>query len=571
MVKQGEIYWLELRKPRGSEPGYRHPHLVIQNNIFNQSTINTVVVCSLTSNLKRGNAPGNVILRKGEANIPKKSVVNISQIFTVNKSALHISFSVFSVRREVMSDTRYDIVVLGGGPGGYTAAFRAADLGLNVCLVEKEDRLGGVCLNVGCIPSKTLLHAAAGVEEVLHLREYGIDFGEPSFDLEKLRQKKESVIEQLTAGLAKLCRARKVTRMVGEGTFDDAHSITVKSADGEQKVLFENCIIATGSRPFMLANLPEDKRIWDSTDALALTTIPKRLLIIGGGIISLEMAQIYSALGSEITIVEMLEQIVPPADKDLIQPLFLKLKKKYQIMTKTKVTGIEANPAAIKVSFDGDKAPESGEYDAVLVAIGRRPNSEELGLEKLRLSANERGFIAVDNQQKTAVDNIYAIGDVVGNPMLAHKATHQAKVAAEVIAGHKAVFDPMTIPSVAYTNPEIAWMGLTEKEARAQNIDYDKGKFPWGASGRALSAGAENGVTKALFDKKTGRIIGAGICGINAGELIHEAVLALEMGADAEDISKTIHAHPTLAETFAFAAEIVDGSITDGLPAKKKK
>ncbi len=470
-----------------------------------------------------------------------------------------------------MSDEiRYDVVVLGGGPGGYTAAFRAADLGLNVCLVEQLDRLGGVCLNVGCIPSKTLLHAAAGVEEVAHLKEYGVEFGEPSFNLEMLRQKKESVIEQLTAGLAKLCSARKVTRMVGRGTFDDAHAMTVQTADGEQKVLFEHCIIATGSRPFMLPDLPKDDRIWDSTDALALTAIPKRLLIIGGGIISLEMAQIYSALGSEITIVEMLEQIVPPADKDLIQPLFLKLKKRYQIMTKTRVTAITAEPSAIKVSFEGKKAPESGEYDALLVAVGRRPNSEGLGLDKLGLAVDERGFIPVDKEQKTAVDSIYAIGDVVGNPMLAHKATHQGKVAAEVIAGHTAAFDPMTIPSVAYTNPEIAWMGLTEKEAKAQNIDYDKGKFPWGASGRALSAGAEGGVTKALFDKETGRIIGAGICGMNAGELIHEAVLALEMGADAEDISKTVHAHPTLAETFAFAAEIVDGSITDGLPAKKK-
>ncbi len=472
-----------------------------------------------------------------------------------------------------MSDTTsYDVLVLGGGPGGYTAAFRAADLGLTVCLVEKQDRLGGICLNEGCIPSKTLLHAAAAVEEAEHLTDYGVDFTKPTIDLDRLRQKKDSVIKQLTTGLAKLAEARKITRLVGKGVFTGSNALTViKSSGEEQQVSFKNCIIATGSRPFMLPDVPQDERIWDSTNALALKTVPKRFLIIGGGIIGLEMAQVYSALGSKITIVEMLDHIIPPADKDLIQPLFLKLKKKYQIMTKTKVTTIKATETGIEVSFEGAKAPKSAEYDALLVAVGRRPNTEDLGLDKLGVNVDDRGFIPVDQQQKTAVTHVYAIGDVVGNPMLAHKATHQAKVAAEVIAGHNAFFEPMTIPSVAYTNPEIAWMGLTEHEAKEQEIAYEKGKFPWGASGRALSAGAENGVTKVLFDKENGRIIGAGICGMNAGELIQEAVLALEMGADAEDISKTIHAHPTLAETFAFAAEIVDGSITDAMPAKKKK
>jgi dihydrolipoamide dehydrogenase len=319
----------------------------------------------------------------------------------------------------------------------------------------------------------------------------------------------------------------------------------------------------------MLPGLPDDDRIWDSSDALALKYVPKRLLIIGGGIIGMEMAQIYSALGSQITIVEMLEQIIPPADKDMVQPLFQKLKNRYQILTKTRVTKIVAGENGITAGFEGAKAPEKGEYDAVLVAVGRRPNTENFGRENIGLTLNERGFIQVSQQQRTSVPNIYAIGDVVGEPMLAHKASHEGKVAAEVIAGHKAAFDPMTIPSVAYTHPEIAWMGLTEKVAKERGIDYDKGKFPWGASGRALSTGASNGVTKVLFDKETGRIIGAAICGQNAGELIHEAVLALEMGADAEDISKTVHAHPTLAETFAFAAEIVDGSITDVLPPKK--
>ncbi len=465
---------------------------------------------------------------------------------------------------------KYDVVVLGGGPGGYTAAFRAADLGLSVCLVEQQERLGGVCLNVGCIPSKTLLHAAAVIEEASEIEEYGVSFAKPEIDVEKLLSKKNSVIEQLTGGLDGLCKARKVTRKQGKGVFKDANTLLVSGAEGEEEVSFANAIVATGSYPFVLPGVPEDPRIWDSTDALALTTVPKRFLIIGGGIIGLEMAQIYSALGSEVTIVEMLEQIIPPADKDLVQPLFLKLKKKYTILTKTKVTEITPTDSGINVIFEGKKAPESAEYDAVLVAVGRRPHTADMGFEQLGLAIDERGFLIANEKQQTSVSNIYGIGDVVGEPMLAHKATHEGKVAAEVIAGHDAAFTPMTIPSVAYTTPEVAWMGLTEKEAKAMKIDYEKGKLPWGASGRALSAGASAGVTKALFDKESGRLIGAGICGINAGELIHEAVLALEMGATAEDISLTVHAHPTLAETFAFAAEIVDGSITDVMPPKKK-
>ncbi|PHR27451.1 MAG: dihydrolipoyl dehydrogenase [Desulfotalea sp.] len=464
----------------------------------------------------------------------------------------------------------FDVVVLGGGPGGYTAAFRAADLGLSVCLVEQQERLGGVCLNVGCIPSKTLLHAAAVIEEASEIADYGVRFQQPKVDVEKLLGKKNEVIEQLTGGLDGLCKARKITRMRGKGVFKDTTTLTVTGDGKEEDVRFVNAIVATGSYPFVLPGVPEDPRIWDSTDALELASIPKRFLIIGGGIIGLEMAQIYSALGAEITIVEMLEQLIPPADKDLVQPLFLKLKKKYTIMTKTKVTDICPSDSGITVSFEGKKAPEKAEYDAVLVAVGRRPNTADMGFEQVGLNLDERGFLLADEKQRTSVANIYAIGDVIGEPMLAHKATHEGKVAAEVIAGHDASFTPMTIPSVAYTIPEVAWMGLTEKEAKALKIDFDKGKFPWGASGRALSAGASAGVTKVLFDKKSGRIIGAGICGLNAGELIHEAVLALEMGATAEDISLTVHAHPTLAETFAFAAEIVDGSITDVMPPKKK-
>ena len=463
-----------------------------------------------------------------------------------------------------------DVAVIGGGPGGYTAAFRAADLGLTVCLIEKAERLGGVCLNVGCIPSKTLLHVATMIEEAENASEFGITFAAPEINLDNVRAKKDSIIKQLTGGLDSLCKARKVDRLVGTASFASKTTLSIKNDQGETIVSFKNAIIASGSRPFVLPNLPDDPRIWDSTDALRLDTIPKKLLIIGGGIIGLEMAQVYGALGSQITIVEMLQQLIPPADKDLVQPLFLKLKKRYQIYTDTKVSSIKAVKTGIKVSFEGSQKNETAAFDAVLVAVGRRPNSEEIGLGNVGITPSERGFIKVDEKQQTSEPHIFAIGDVVGEPMLAHKATHQAKVAAEVIAGHKAAFTPLTIPSVAYTNPEIAWMGITEKEAKEQGIAYEKGKFSWGASGRALASGATTGASKALFDKKSGRLIGAGICGVSAGELIHEAILALEMGADAEDISKTIHAHPTLSETFAFAAEMVDGSITDAMPPKKK-
>ncbi len=468
-----------------------------------------------------------------------------------------------------MADKKsFDLVVLGGGPGGYTAAFRAADLGLNVCLIEKQARLGGVCLNWGCIPSKTLLHGASVIEEAREITEFGIHFQKPKIDLDTMRSKKEAVITQLTEGLDRLTKARKITRIQGTGVFQDKK--TIKVTEEGQAVGFKQAIIATGSRPFILPGLPEDPRIWDSSTALALPFIPERFLIIGGGIIGLEMAQVYAALGSQVTIVEMLDHLIPPADKDMVQPLFQKLKKNYSILTKTKVTKILATEKAIEVRVAGPKSDNTEQYDAVLVAVGRQPNTEGIGLSALGLSTTDRGYIEVDEQLRTAVKNIFAIGDIVGDPMLAHKATHQGKVAAEVVAGHKAAFSPLTIPSVAYTTPEIAWMGLTEKEAKAKGVTYKKGKFSWGASGRALTSGAAIGASKVLFSEETGKIVGAAICGQNAGELIHEAVLALEMGADAEDISKTIHAHPTLAETFALACEIVDGSITDAMPPKKK-
>jgi len=466
-------------------------------------------------------------------------------------------------------DKKYDVVVLGGGPGGYTAAFRAADLGLSVCLIEQSKSLGGTCLNVGCIPSKTLLHGAVVIEEAAQIEKYGITFSRPEIDVDKLRDRKNQVVGQLTGGLDQLCQARKIDRVTGFGVFVDRETLAVEGADGERSLRFANAIIATGSFPFKIPGLPDDRRIWDSTDGLELKSIPKRFLIIGGGIIGLEMAQIYHALGSDITIVEMMEHLIPPADKDLVQPLFLKLKKKYTIYTSTKVSGIVAEDTGLTASLEGKKAPASGEFDAVLVAVGRRPATENWGRDKLGLDLDERGFIPVDKEMRTAAGNIFAIGDVVGNPMLAHKAVHEGKVAAEVIAGKKSAFEAMTIPSVAYTNPEIAWMGLTEKDAKEKGVEYKIGKFPWGASGRALSADGTAGTTKVLFDRESGRIIGAGICGLNAGELIHEAVLALEMGADFRDISLTVHAHPTLAETFAFASEIVDGSITDILPPGK--
>ncbi|MGD9946934.1 MAG: dihydrolipoyl dehydrogenase [Desulfobulbus sp.] len=469
-----------------------------------------------------------------------------------------------------MQEVQTGVAVIGGGPGGYTAAFRAADLGSKVCLIEQGGRLGGTCLNVGCIPSKTLLHAAAVVEEAAGAEKFGVRFSSPEIDIEALRQHKAGVVTQLANALDGLCKARKITRCTGMAGFVDSHTLLVNGHDGTTRVQFEQAIIATGSLPFTLPDTPDDPRIWDSTDALALTNIPGRLLIVGAGIIGLEMAQIYHALGSEITVVELQNQIIPPADRDLVQPLFLKLKKQYPIHTETRVAQMAPLSAGIDVCFEG-KTSGSGLFDAVLVAVGRFPNTKGLGLESIGINVDARGFIPVNRQQQTALPHIYAIGDVVGEPMLAHKATHQAKVAAEVIAGKSASFAPKSIPSVAYTSPEIAWMGLTEKEAQQHGIAFNKGKFPWGASGRALSSGAGNGVCKALFDKETGVLLGAGICGANAGELIHEAVLALELGATAEQIGKTIHAHPTLAETFAFAAEMVEGSITDVLPPKNSR
>ncbi|MDD2863436.1 MAG: dihydrolipoyl dehydrogenase [Methylococcales bacterium] len=454
-----------------------------------------------------------------------------------------------------------EVLVLGGGPGGYTAAFRAADLGKSVVLVERYGVLGGVCLNVGCIPSKALLHLAHTIHEAEESENYGVTFAKPELDIDKIRAWRMSVTKGLNDGLGALAKQRKVTVIQGVGSFTGANTLVV----GDTTVTFENAIIAAGSQATEIPVFPnDDPRLWDSSDALALPFIPKKLLIVGGGIIGLEMATVYHALGSEIHVVELMEQIIPGCDKDLITPLFRKIKKQYKnIWLETKVSAIEAQADGLKVSFEGKGAPESEMFDAVLVAVGRRPNGKKIGAENAGVNVDDYGFIAVDKQQRTNVPHIFAIGDIVGQPMLAHKAVHEGKVAAEVIAGHKSHFDALTIPSVAYTDPEIAWMGLTENQAKAQGIEYEKGAFPWAASGRSLSMGRKEGMTKILSDKETGRILGAGFVGTNAGELLAEAVLALEMGADMQDISLTIHAHPTLSETFAFAAEMIEGTITD--------
>ena len=461
-----------------------------------------------------------------------------------------------------MSDSyNTEVLVLGGGPGGYTAAFRAADLGKSVVLVERYGVLGGVCLNVGCIPSKALLHLAHTIHEAEESENFGVTFAKPQLDIDKIRAWRMSVTKGLNDGLGALAKQRKVTVIQGVGSFTGANTLVV----GDTTITFENAIIAAGSQATEIPVFPnDDPRLWDSSDALALPFIPKKLLIVGGGIIGLEMATVYHALGSEIHVVELMEQIIPGCDKDLITPLFRKIKKQYKnIWLETKVSAIEAQDDGLKVSFEGKGAPESEIFDAVLVAVGRRPNGKKIGAENAGVAVDDYGFIAVDKQQRTNVANIFAIGDIVGQPMLAHKAVHEGKVAAEVIAGHKSHFDALTIPSVAYTDPEIAWMGLTENQAKAQGIEYEKGAFPWAASGRSLSMGRKEGMTKILADKETGRILGAGFVGTNAGELLAEAVLALEMGADMQDISLTIHAHPTLSETFAFAAEMIEGTITD--------
>jgi dihydrolipoamide dehydrogenase len=470
------------------------------------------------------------------------------------------------------ADIECDTLVLGAGPGGYTAAFRAADLGQKVVLVERYPTLGGVCLNVGCIPSKALLHAAKVITEAEEMSHFGVKMGKPEIALDDLRGWKDSVIKKLTGGLTGLAKARKVQVVQGKAAFSSSHSLTVATAEGNKVVKFKHAIIAAGSSVVKIPGFPyDDARLIDSTGALELRQIPKRLLVIGGGIIGLEMACVYDALGSKVTVVEFADGLIPAADRDIVKPLQKRIEKRYEaIYLKTKVTKLEARANGLLASFEGDAAPAEPQlYDMVLMAVGRRPNGREIDADKAGVIVNERGFIPVDKQQRTNVSHIFAIGDICGDPMLAHKATNEAKVAAEVIAGHKVAFDAMTIPSVAYTDPEIAWMGVTETEAKAKGIAYEKASFPWAASGRALAMGRDDGVTKLLWDPETKRIIGASIVGVNAGELLAETVLAMEMGADLEDLALTVHAHPTLSETPMFAAEMGLGSITDLYIPKK--
>lgn len=484
----------------------------------------------------------------------------------------------------------FDVVVLGAGPGGYTAAFRAADLGMKVALIERWPTLGGVCLNVGCIPSKALLHAAKVIEEAEEMRAAGINFGAPKVDAGKLRDWKSKVVGRLTGGLAMMAKQRKVTVIAGNGQFVSPHEIEVDGntqtptgqapggapAAGQEatakprRVSFAQCIIAAGSESIKLPGLPDDPRIIDSTGALELE-LPKRLLVVGGGIIGLEMATVYAALGVKVSVVELTDGLIPGCDRDLVRPLEKRIAKRYeQILVKTKVTQIKAQKSGLRVTFEGEQAPQPQLYDKVLVAVGRSPNGQRIGAAAAGVTVNERGFIPVDRQMRTNVPHIFAIGDIVGQPMLAHKASHEGKLAAEVAHGEKRAFDARVIPSVAYTDPEIAWVGLTETEAKARNLEFEKASFPWAANARSLTLGRDEGMTKLLFDKQTHRVIGAGIVGPNAGDLIAEAALAIEMGADAADIGLTIHPHPTLSETIAFAAEAFEGTLTDLYLPKKK-
>ncbi len=469
-------------------------------------------------------------------------------------------------------DVHAEVLVLGAGPGGYTAAFRAADLGKQTVLVERYPRLGGVCLNVGCIPSKALLHTAKVIAEAGDMAQHGVSFGAPRIDLDKLRGWKDQVVGRLTTGLAGLAKQRKVKVIQGRGTFVSPKVLEVETADGKLAVSFDQAIIAAGSQASTIPGIPDDDpRVIDSTGALELPDIPKHLLVIGGGIIGLEVATVYYELGAKVTVVELLDSLMVGVDKDIVRPLQRRIDKQYEnIYLKTKVTRVEPQSKGLKVFFEGDKAPASQVFDRVLVAVGRIPNGKSIGAESAGVAVDERGFIPVDKQQRTNVSHIFAIGDVVGEPMLAHKATHEGKVAAEVAAGLKSSFDARVIPSVAYTDPEVAWTGVTEAEAKEQKLDYGKGVFPWAASGRALGLGRDEGMTKLLFDTDSGRVIGAGIVGPNAGDLIAEVGLAIEMGCDAQDIGLTIHPHPTLSETVAFAAEAFEGTITDLYMPRKK-
>jgi dihydrolipoamide dehydrogenase len=524
--------------------------------------------------LKKGDrvSKGSLIALLGAAGGDTVRIPSLSETVVLEKAKPAASPSGRTATDERAADARTQLLVIGAGPGGYTAAFRAADLGLSVTLVDRWPALGGVCLNVGCIPSKALLHAARVIEEAESMSAHGIKFGKPEIDPVALRQWKERVVGKLTAGLAGLAKQRKVKLLRGTARFVSPQRAEVAGEGGAKQVIgFEQCIVAAGSEPARIPGLPDDPRVMDSTGALELADVPKRLLVIGGGIIGLEMACVYDALGSEVSVVELTDALMPGTDRDLVRPLEKRLRARYAaILTGMKVAGVEAGAKGLKVAFEGKNVPGPQLYDRVLSAVGRVPNGKAIAAEAAGIKVSERGYIAVDRQMRTNVPHIFAIGDIVGQPMLAHKATHEGKVAAEVAAGHKSAFDSRVIPSVAYTDPEVAWAGVTETEAQAAGRKLGKGVFPWAASGRSLSLNRDEGVTKLLFDPDTHRVVGGGIVGTNAGDLISEVALAIEMGATAADVGLTVHPHPTLSETVAFAAEAFEGTLTDLFIPKKR-
>lgn len=536
---------------------------LIELKVAEGDEVSEGTVIALVEVEEAGEASGHAVDSAGSGGAPDTASSTQSE----DASAAQVSSST-----QPSGDHEFDLVVLGAGPGGYTAAFRAADLGLKVALIERYASLGGVCLNVGCIPSKALLHVGEVITAATHLAEHGVSFGKPQIDIAKLREFRQSTVSRLTGGLAGMAKKRGVEVITGRGEFSGTHSITVEKDGNTRTVSFAQCIIAAGSRVMKIPGLPwDDARVMDSTDALELAEIPARLLIIGGGIIGLEMACVYRALGARITVVEMMDQLMPGADADLVKPLQQRLEKLgVTFYLKTRVEGVEAGSSALLARFSGEGAPDSDEFDRVLVCVGRVPNGDRIGADRAGIRVNGRGFIEVDGQMRTSQPHIFAIGDIVGQPMLAHKASYEGKVAAEVAAGHKRAADARVIPSVAYTDPEVAWVGLTERQAKEQGLEYGIGKFPWAASGRALGMDRAEGFTKLLFDEQTGRLIGGGVVGPHAGDLIAEIGLAIEMGATAGDIGLTIHPHPTLSESIMMAAEMFEGTITDLYAPKKK-
>ena len=573
-----DVEVIEVICQEGQSVAVEDPLITLESDKATMDVPSPLAGRILSIKIKSGDkvSEGNLILEleTSGASEPEAQKLNQTEDHSSGTGDSAYTDTKISADTSAVADISCEVLVLGSGPGGYTAAFRAADLGRQIVLVERHEQIGGVCLNVGCIPSKTLLHAAKIIVEAEEMDAHGISFGKPSIDLDKLREWKNGIIRQLTGGLKNMAKQRNVTIVNGYGEFIDSNHLRV--TDKNEKITtinFSNAVIAAGSRPVKLPFLPDDPRIIDSTGSLELGSIPKNLLVIGGGIIGLEMATVYHALGSRITIVEMLDGLMAGADRDLVRPFQKRIAKQYDnIWLETRVTEVEALKKGLRVHFEGKNSPDKPQmYDCILSSVGRVPNGLNIGAEKAGVEVDEKGFISTDSQMRTNVSHIFAIGDLAGQPMLAHKASHEAKVAAEAISGMKSFFDARAVPSVAYTDPEVAWTGITEEEAKTQGIAYGKGSFPWAASGRSLSIGRSEGMTKVIFEEDSKRVIGLGIVGPNAGDLIAEGTLAIEMGCDANDIGSTIHPHPTLSETVAFAAEAYEGTITDlYIPGKKK-